>query len=158
MLSNIYWIASSGKGRLAIMARPRAGEWLDDEVENWRSAGVQVVVSLLEPDEEVELGLETEADACRSRGIEFIRFPIADRSVPDDRAAALDLARRLGSSERATAIHCRAGIGRAALMAALVLIQLGETPDGAFDLIQSARGVPVPDTDHQRAWIRQSAY
>jgi protein-tyrosine phosphatase len=157
MLSNIYWIDHPGAGRLAIMARPRAGDWLDDEVENWRAAGVQVVVSLLEPQEELELGLATEAESCRSRNIEFIRFPVADRGVPQDRDAALNLARMLSSSGRATAIHCRAGIGRASLMAAPVLIQLGVTPDGALELIQAARGVLVPDTDHQREWIRQVA-
>jgi protein-tyrosine phosphatase len=155
MLSNIYWIDHPGAGPLAIMARPRGGEWLDDEVENWRAAGVQVVVSLLEPDEELELGLATEADACLSRNIEFIRFPVADRGVPHDRDAALGLARMLSSSGRATAIHCRAGIGRAALMAALVLIQSGVTPDSALELIQTARGAPVPDTDQQREWIKK---
>jgi len=157
MTSNIYWIEHRSGGRLAIMARPRAGEWLDDEVENWRAAGVQVVVSLLELDEEAELGLQAESDACRSRNIEFIRFPISDRGVPADRNAAVSLARMLASSGRPTAIHCRAGIGRSSLMAALVLVQSGQTPDEAFDRIQSARGLSVPDTDAQREWIRQSA-
>jgi protein-tyrosine phosphatase len=155
MLSNIYWIDGAGSGRLAIMARPRAGDWLDDEIDNWRAAGVEVVVSLLEREEEVELGLESEADTCRSRNIEFIRFPIADRGVPPDRDAAIKLAQLLSSSDRATAIHCRAGIGRSSLMAALVLIQRGISPDDALDLIQLARGVRVPDTDDQREWIRQ---
>jgi protein-tyrosine phosphatase len=139
------------------MARPRAGDWLEDEIENWRAAGVQVVVSLLEPSEEAELGLQAEADACRSRGIEFIRFPIADRGVPSDRKAALELAQTLGRSEQAIAIHCRAGIGRSSLMAALVLIHRGVTPDTAFGLIQAARGVAVPDTDQQLDWVSRFA-
>ena len=34
-------------GRLAIMARPRAGDWLEDEISGWRAQGVEIVVSLL---------------------------------------------------------------------------------------------------------------
>lgn len=155
MPSDIYWVDHKGPSRLAIMARPRAGDWLEDEIENWRAEGVQVVVSLLEPSEEAELGLEAEAEACRSQGIEFIRFPIADRGVPADRETALQLARQLGASEQAIAIHCRAGIGRSSLMAALVLAHRGLSADAAFDLIRAARGVTVPDTDQQREWIER---
>ena len=137
------------------MARPRAGDWFEDEVENWRTAGVQVVVSLLEREEENELGLEAEADLCRSRGIDFVSFPIADRGVPTDPKAATELAHRLGRSDRAIAIHCRAGIGRSSLVAALVLTHRGVKSDIAFSLIQAARGVAVPDTEQQRDWINR---
>ena len=157
MPSDIYWIDHPGSARLAIMARPRAGDWLGDEIANWRASGVQVVVSLLETSEEAELGLEPEADMCRSAEIKFVRFPIADRGVPADHEAALQLARRLGGSEQAIAIHCRAGIGRSSLVAALVLVSRGATPGSAFDMIQAARGIPVPDTDEQREWVSQFA-
>jgi hypothetical protein len=33
---------------LAIMARPRAGDWLDGEIAGWRAQGIGVIVSLLE--------------------------------------------------------------------------------------------------------------
>jgi hypothetical protein len=46
---------------MAIMARPRAGDWLESEVDEWKAAGIDVVVSLLERDEVVELGLQREA-------------------------------------------------------------------------------------------------
>ena len=39
-------------GRLAIVPRPRGGDWLEDEVRAWREAGVDIVVSALEADEE----------------------------------------------------------------------------------------------------------
>jgi len=135
------------------MARPRAGDWLDDEVENWRAVGVEVVVSLLEPEEEAELGLQSEEHVCRAKGIEFMRFAIPDRGVPKDAGEAWRLACALGSSGKAIAIHCRAGIGRSSLMAALVLLDRGVAPDLAFELLRAARGVPVPDTDQQREWV-----
>jgi hypothetical protein len=48
----------------------------------WKAAGLDVVVSLLEPDEISELGLRREAELCRAQGIAFISFPIADRGLP----------------------------------------------------------------------------
>jgi hypothetical protein len=48
---SLYWIDLAGRGRLAIAARPRAGDWLPDEVAGWRSEGVDVVISLLQPSE-----------------------------------------------------------------------------------------------------------
>lgn len=35
MLSSVYWIDKPGPGRLAIMARPRASERLEDEIAGW---------------------------------------------------------------------------------------------------------------------------
>src|SRR5438874_882122 len=39
MRAEIYPIAGVPFGRLAIMPRPRAGDWLPDEVASWRGAG-----------------------------------------------------------------------------------------------------------------------
>jgi protein-tyrosine phosphatase len=151
--SNIYWIEHAGHPRLAIMARPRSGDWLDDEVDSWRAAGVQVVVSLLEREEEIELGLQSEAAACAAQSIAFVRFPIPDRGVPADPGAARKLARELAASDAATAIHCRAGIGRSSVIAALVLNQRGLDAETAFERITAARGLRVPDTEAQRLWV-----
>jgi hypothetical protein len=52
------------------MPRPRAGDWLDDEIKGWRTEGVKVVVSLLEKDEISELELVEEAGTCRANDIE----------------------------------------------------------------------------------------
>jgi hypothetical protein len=46
-MSQLYWIDAPATGRLAIMARPRAGDWLDDEIAGWKLAGVDTVVCLL---------------------------------------------------------------------------------------------------------------
>jgi len=40
MVSDIYWIKTSASLRLAIMARPRAGDWLEDEIDHWKREGV----------------------------------------------------------------------------------------------------------------------
>jgi protein-tyrosine phosphatase len=157
MPSDLYWIDHPRTPRLAIMARPRAGDWLEDEVAHWQAEGVALVVSLLEPAEARELGLEGEADVCRAQGIEFVNFPIPDRGVPGDRRQAEVLARRLVEADRSVAIHCRAGIGRSASIAALTLVLGGMSADEAFARISAARGLSVPDTDAQRKWVEGSS-
>jgi hypothetical protein len=85
MPSAVYWIETSHDGRLAIMARPRAGDWLEEEVANWQAAGIDIVVSLLEMSEVTELGLQQEAALCQAQKIGFISFPIPDRQMPTSR-------------------------------------------------------------------------
>ncbi len=153
--STLYWIDGVSSGRLAIMARPRAGDWLDDEIANWALEGVRAVVRLLERDEIEDLDLSGEATCCITHGIELIDFPIPDRGVPSSRSDALKLAKILAarvSEGHAVAVHCRAGIGRSSLIAACTMRCLGIDVASAFDLIASARGLPVPDTDAQRLW------
>jgi protein-tyrosine phosphatase len=153
MPSDIYWIQSHAPVRLAIMARPRSGDWLEDEVDNWRGQGIELVVSLLEPHEVRELELEAEPGLCGSRGIEFVSFPISDRGVPEEWRDAVDLACKVKDGGKATAIHCRAGIGRSSLVAALVLRLAGSDVTEAFAAIGQARGLAVPDTEGQRSWV-----
>jgi len=61
---------------LAISPRPRGGDWLDDEIAAWRKAGLEVVVSLLTPDEAAELGLLQEAELSETHGLQFLTHPI----------------------------------------------------------------------------------
>jgi protein-tyrosine phosphatase len=158
MASDLYWIEHHRNlPRLAIMARPRSGDWLADEIAAWREAEVGTVVSLLERSETVELGLQAEADLCQANGIDFISFPIADRGVPADRNELVALCRAIAARDKAVAIHCRAGIGRSALVAASVLILAGAEPDAAFAAIGTARRVSVPDTEQQSEWVRDLA-
>ena len=156
MRPQVYWIDLPMAGRLAIMARPRAGDWLDDEISGWRAQGIDIVVSLLEQEEVSELELQREPGLCREHGMEFLSFPIPDRGVPESLRDALALAQtvsaRIGDG-RAVAVHCRAGIGRASLIAACALVCLGADPAAAFEVIGKARGVNVPDTEGQIDWV-----
>ena len=90
MGTDIRWIEGTAAGRLAIMARPRAGDWLRDEIAGWVTDRIDTVVNLLEPDEVKELELEDEAAICRECGIELISFPIPDRGVPASMREATD--------------------------------------------------------------------
>jgi protein-tyrosine phosphatase len=161
MEPEIHWVrALMPEILLALMPRPRAGDWLADEIAGWRRAGLDLVVSLLEAGESRELGLDEEAGLCRKAGIAFRSFPIPDRKVPgsmrDTAVLAQDLAAALKSG-KAVGVHCRAGIGRTSLIAGCVLLQLGCEPAGIIPLLSQARGLKVPDTDEQLQWLQAFA-
>jgi protein-tyrosine phosphatase len=156
MFPRVYWIQAPKAGRLAIMPRPRAGVWLEDEIASWKEAGIDTVVSLLDREEIAELGLNRAAEFCGAKNIEFVSFPIPDRGVPESMRDAMALFGRVYTSlaaGKAVAVHCRAGIGRSALVAACVLTRFGYDAPDAFMMIAARRGVAVPDTDGQRDWV-----
>lgn len=104
-----------------------------------------------------ELGLKDEADCCRHCGIEFLSFPIEDRSVPTNPSFDTFLRNvneHLTKGER-VAVHCRAGIGRSAIIVACLLMRNGLSAEAAFAAIQKARAIPVPDTPEQRRWVEE---
>src|SRR5437764_6510613 len=92
MRTELYWVPGPWSGLLAIMPRPRGGDWLEDEIQSWRRSGIDVVVSLLTPDEIADLSLVEEEELARSNGIQFFSFPILDRGVPSSREAVSELA------------------------------------------------------------------
>lgn len=160
MRTELYWIEGPWPGRLAIMPRPRGGDWLEDEIQSWRRSGVGLVVSLLTREEQTELSLDDEGALCRANGIEFVSFPIIDRGVPSSLEEFTEqvtkLAEQLGNG-KTIAIHCRQGIGRAPLIASCLLILSGVAPAAAIERVSEARGYAVPETSEQRRWIEDFA-
>ena len=161
MTPDLFWIPGPWRGRLAIAARPRGGDWLGDESSGLRRAGVDVIVSLLEEDEAAQLDLAGEAKAVEANGLRFISFPIPDRGIPASTPAAVSLMASIaGALEEGknVAVHCCQGIGRSGLIAAGVLMTSGLSPEQAIQLVTAARGVEVPETSAQRLWAQQLSH
>jgi protein-tyrosine phosphatase len=159
-MSDIYPLREFEGVALAIMPRPRAGDWLEDEISSWQTAGIRTVVSLLEAHEVAELGLTEEARLCSARGIEFVSFPIPDRGVPASYGALNNLVATLVPKVKGghmVAVHCRAGIGRSSVVAAGILLRSGIPYQQIFPALTRARGVAVPDTDAQIDWVQAYA-
>jgi protein-tyrosine phosphatase len=160
MGTKLYWVEGPWLGKLALAARPRGGDWLVEEIAEWRRAGVNSVFSLLETAEEAELELALESATVESLGMRFLSFPIPDRQVPasENRLTGaledLDAELRVG---RNVVVHCRQGIGRTGLVAACLLVTKGNDPRTAIQRLSAARGVPIPETDEQRRWIEKYA-
>ena len=55
------------------------------------------------------------------------------------------------------AIHCYAGIGRTGLIAASILIKQGMDVDTALIKLSKTRGLRVPETIGQIAWLHRHA-
>jgi protein-tyrosine phosphatase len=159
MVPQIYKVQAIGDGFLAVMARPRSGEWLRDELRGLAQMGVTTIASLLEQREEAELDLLSERAVAEELGMAYVSFPIADRGVPKATQTFRDFTTQLASDIRAgrgIAVHCRAGIGRSGLTAAAVLVALGHPPRNVFAMVSKARGVTVPDTEEQVEWFRRN--
>lgn len=160
MRAELFYVAGTPTGRLAVMPRPRAGDWLADEIASWKAQGLDVVVSLLEEHEVVELGLGDERAECAKVGMQFISFPVPDRGFPASAAAVNELVAVVAANLRAgrgVGIHCRFGIGRSATPVVCVLCSLGVGVDDAWREVQIARGTAVPDTPQQREWAARWA-
>jgi protein-tyrosine phosphatase len=160
LLTELHWVPMAHARRLAVSARPRGGDWLEDQLSAWRAAGVHVVVSLLELEEEAELQLASESAIASANGIEFVRFPIADRAVPESHEAFAQLVAALAEQIRngkSVAVHCRQGIGRAATLAVAILVRLGSEVTSAIAAVSAARGREVPETPEQRTFLAEFA-
>ena len=157
MKPKLFWIPGPWPGKLAVAGRPRGGDWLEDEIGGWREAGLDVVISLLEPDEAAQFELAHEGDAAEKKGVRFVSFPIPDRGVPASTKEALSLFSRVASAleeGKSIAVHCRQGIGRSGLIAAGLLLTSGMGVDRALEVVSAARGEAVPETPAQLQWIK----
>ena len=147
----IYEVIEIGTGKLSVMAMPASS----GQFAELRRQGVDHVVSLLDVDEQVEVGLADEKLLCIKNGMRFTSFPIIDRDVPhkaDALALAATLYRDVSKGEHVV-IHCRAGVGRTGIIASAVLIHAGYSSGEAIHMVSWARGVLIPDTAEQNMWV-----
>jgi protein-tyrosine phosphatase len=155
----LYPVPRPGPGQLALMAAPRRGPALEQDVAALTAAGVTDVVCLLPDAELAALGLAGEPDLLARNGFVVHRLPVPDFWVPAA-AAASQLADELCGRLREGAsvvVHCRGGVGRSSTMAAVVLVREGLKPDDAWQLLASARGRQVPETRVQQAFVADLA-
>jgi hypothetical protein len=89
MNPDLFPIPGPWRGRLAIVTRPRGGDWLEDEAGGWRRAGLDVVVSLLEESEAAQLDLGNEDGAAGSNRIRFVSNARPRRARVDSGRARL---------------------------------------------------------------------
>jgi protein-tyrosine phosphatase len=158
MYSKIYWLHQlPNTARLGIMARPRGNDWLDHEIVQLKKQGTSVMVSLLESHEVAELGLSKQKEICIAHGIEYINFPIVDRSIPPAGGKIKDLIESLTdkiNQGNSVVIHCRMGIGRSSIIAGCVLLKTGYRSNEVLTHISKIRGLKVPDTEEQEKWLK----
>jgi protein-tyrosine phosphatase len=100
--------------------------------------------------------LQQEAGLSRTHGLRFLSLPIEDRGVPNSLSEAAGVVATVNdmlARGMNVAIHCRQGIGRSGMIAAAVLTASGLSPELALNRVSEARGLTVPETEQQRAWL-----
>ncbi|MDF2233920.1 hypothetical protein P2H44_15270 [Albimonas sp. CAU 1670] len=155
MTCEIHAVLGVAPGRLFIGPAPSGGRALAAEVAEMRREGVDLLVSMLPPEEAERLGLGQEAQVCAAAGVAFQGFPIRDFGLPGPALFASlveDLAAQVAAG-RGVAIHCRAGIGRSGMATACVAARFLGSAEAAVAAVSQARGLEIPDTPAQRAFI-----
>lgn len=119
--------------------------------------GASALVTLMEAHELERLGVADIGHAVESVGLMWYHLPITDVSIPDTRfeaqweTAGEALRARLIDGQ-GVVIHCRGGLGRTGLIAARLLIELGEQPFRALQKVRGARPGAV-ETRQQEDYV-----
>ena len=126
-----------------------------DAIEAW---GAAAVVTLVEQDELEQLGVVGIGAAVANRHMSWFHLPITDVSTPESRfeeewaetGAALRAILRSGFD---VLIHCKGGLGRAGMISARLLVELGWAPDDAIAAVRRERPGAI-ETSAQEAHVR----
>ncbi len=158
-LANCYWVVP---GKLLAGEYPGGAspEATRERLRRLAAAGVAVFIDLTQAGELAPYEAELPA------GIEYLRKPIADHGLPEERGhmtGILETLRQALDSPHAVYLHCRAGIGRTGMVAGCFLAERGGL-GGEAALVelnrlwqQSARSAlrpSVPETTAQMEYVR----
>jgi hypothetical protein len=122
--------------------------------------GARLVLTLVEPAELAALRVPHLGDEVRRLGLDWRHLPIADYSVPGEafetqwETHGRDI-RALLCSGGDVLVHCKGGLGRAGMMAARLLVELGVAPEQAIREVRRARKGAI-ETPTQLALVRRT--
>lgn len=161
-----------GKGVLGLTFCPGkvtqgiyGGYWRRDlpldcqRIHQWHASHI---ITLIEEGEFSELGVPDLAEALNSLEAQWIHLPIRDMDIPNSQFEARwrQLSPAIHSSLKAGArivIHCRGGLGRTGLMAALILIESGMPAVKAIRTVRKVRQRTI-ETFAQEEYLLHQSY
>jgi ADP-ribosyl-[dinitrogen reductase] hydrolase len=120
------------------------GDSMMDDLLAIRNWGAAALVTLLDEMELRALGVRDLPQKSATLNLLWLHLPIRNLSIPDEKFdiqwawAGPRLAKWLQEGQRIV-IHCKEGIGRAGLIAARLMIELGMHPADAISTVQKAR-------------------
>jgi len=156
----IATIEPPGGGRIGVCPLPGRIDGLEADLKTvvaWQPA---IVVSMTEIGEMRPHGSEVLGDHLAGHGIDWFHLPIRDFGGPDrdSRAAWPALSERLHGlldDGQGVLLHCRAGQGRAGMIALRLMVDRGEEPKAALVRLRRVRPHAV-ETNEQFAWASES--
>lgn len=139
------------------------GAWARDlptDVKTIADWGAKLVVTLVEQAELQSLKVPFLGHEIQRQGLDWLHLPIADFSIPDDGFEAQWLVhgrtiRTLLRGGTDVVVHCKGGLGRAGMIAARLLAEMGVPPDDAIRLVRKARRGAI-ETSSQLALVRRT--
>jgi hypothetical protein len=162
--------ASPSHGRIGITFCPgkhdraaSTGAWardLDADLDVVAEWGARLVLTLVEPAELKALNAPHLGEEVLRRGLDWRHLPIADYSVPTPafetqwETHGRDIRGILRRGDDVL-VHCKGGLGRAGMIAARLLVELGMAPDEAIREVRRARKGAI-ETPAQLALIRRT--
>lgn len=123
--------------------------------------GASLVVTLMEQHEFALLRVPDLDDRVATHGMAWAHLPIPDQAVPGDAFAAAwprvrtELLSHLKPGGRVV-LHCRGGLGRTGLVAAVLLIETGMAAEDAIQTVRSVRPRAI-ETDGQARFVQRLA-
>jgi ADP-ribosyl-[dinitrogen reductase] hydrolase len=145
-----------GKRDLEAMTGPWDRD-LDVDLQAMADWGADALVTLMEWQELAALGVPDIGERAQAWGMAWFHLPIRDVSVPDEAfEVAWHQAGRLLRGKllegEGVVIHCRGGLGRTGMIAARLLVELGEAPELALGKVRAVRPGAV-ETPQQEACV-----
>ncbi len=162
--------ATPSHGRIGITFCPgkhdraaMTGAWARDletdvaAIDDW---GAKLVLTLVEPAELTLLNVPQLGQSIQQRGMEWCHLPIADYSTPTTEFEQqwLSHGKQIRSLLRTgddIVVHCKGGLGRAGMMAARILVELGVEPEDAIHSVRRVREGAI-ETPAQLALVRRT--
>ncbi len=147
-------VTVSGGGRVGMTFCPgkkdrhaMTGHWdrdLEADLASIREWGASLLVTLVEDHELALLKVPDLGSRARDHGLDWLHLPIVDVSVPSAAFEAAwpqharGLVARLVEGD-SLVLHCRGGLGRTGLVAARLLIELGDDAVAAIARVRAVR-------------------
>jgi len=160
----IAFIETPGNGRIGMTFCPgkhdpmaMTGPWDRDmrtdiaAIADW---GADALVTLMESHELDMLGVSGLGDSALVHELDWYHLPIRDVSVPSTAfevtwaEAGKTLRARLLDGQ-SIVVHCRGGLGRTGMVAARLLVELGEKPVTALQRVRAARPGAVETVEQE---------
>ncbi|WP_296167493.1 ADP-ribosylglycohydrolase family protein [uncultured Brevundimonas sp.] len=160
----------TGHGRIGItfcpgkvQASAATGAWNRDlltDVKAIADWGAAAVLTLVEDHELVSLEVEGLGATVAGARMDWLHAPIPDVSVPDAGFEAAWVETGEGLRDRLRAgfdilVHCKGGLGRAGMIAARLLVELGIDAETAITRVRQARPGAI-ETSAQEAVVRRT--
>lgn len=131
---------------------------LDLDLGGLKTWGADLIVTLMERHEFGLLRVPDLPERIVAQGIEWVHLPIRDVDVPAAAFDALwpsvlaDILARLRAGGNVV-LHCRGGLGRTGLVAAMILIETGLDPEEAIRAVRAVRPSAI-ETVGQERYVR----